>query len=252
MKLEANNLHFGYSKKEILKGVSFSLENGEIAVLLGKNGAGKSTLIELLLGVKKPKEGEVLIDSKPLKDIPLKERAKMVSFVPQRLDEVGISVYDFLSLGRLPYFNYAPSLKDKEEITKMIFNFGLERIAYSGMEEISGGERQLVSIARAMLSNPSILLLDEPTSSLDIKNQKKVLSTLKGIAKEQNIGILVILHDLEEALQLADTLLLMKDGTIKYQIKPNELNEKIIEDIFDSKAKIVKNEDKTYIDFYQE
>ncbi len=252
MKLDVKNLSFSYSKKEVLKDVSFSLQSGQITVLLGKNGAGKSTLIDLLLGFKKPKEGEILIDSTPLKDIKLRERAKEMAFVPQRLEDVGVSVYDFLLLGRLPYFNYIPSLEDKSEITKAIFSFGLEQIAYNSMEEISGGERQLVSIARAMLSNPKFLLLDEPTSSLDIKNQKKVLTSLKDIAKKNDVGIFIVLHDLQEAIQIADHLLLMKDGSIKYDITPDELNEEMIEDVFESKAVIVRGREATYIDFYQE
>ncbi len=250
MRLEVKDLHFGYYKKEVLKGINFVINSGEISVILGKNGVGKSTLIESLLDVKKIKQGEILLNSRSLKEYSLKERSKLIAYVPQRLEETGISVYDFLLLGRLPYFNLSPSNVDKEEVTKIIFKFGLERIAYSGMEEISGGERQLVSIARAMLANPSFLLLDEPTSSLDVKNELKVLSSLKRIAKEKNVGILVILHNIQKAINLGDKLLFMVDGEIKHEISPENLSEEILEDAYSLKGEIIKANHKTYIDFY--
>lgn len=251
MILEVKHLSFNYGKKNILKDVSFSINRGEIVSLLGKNGAGKSTLINLLLGIKKPNVGDVYLDDKLINKYKPNERAKKIAYVPQELEETSLSVYDFLLLGKLPYFNLLPSPNDKEEITKVLFMFGLANIAYRSMSEISGGERQLVNILRALLTHPDVLLLDEPTSSLDIKNQKKILLLLKDIARKENIVVMLSLHDINEALFISDRLLLLKDGKLKYDIKSNEINDKIINDIYDVKANIVNVNNSKIISFLE-
>ena len=250
MKLEAKSLSFSYGKKKVIEDLSLSLNSGEIVGLLGKNGVGKSTLIELLLGLKKAKGGNIYLDSKPLSEFKSVERAKALAYVPQNLEEMRLSVYDFLTLGRLPYFYLSPSLEDKEEITKIIFEFGLEKIAYSSMSEISGGERQLASLARAMLSNPSILFLDEPTSSLDVKNKEKVFKALKDIASKHNVAILVSLHDVQEAISACSRLAFLENGRIAYDIVPDELNEEILLSVYGTNATLHKHLGHTYIDFY--
>lgn len=251
MMLEVNNVSFSYSKKEILNNVSFKIDEGEIVTILGKNGVGKTTLLEILLSIKKAKNGSILLNNKNLEEYSSKEKAKLIAYVPQILDETNLTVYDFLLLGRIPYFNLSPSKEDKEEVLKIIKEFNLEEIANHSMVEVSGGERQLVSIARAMLTKPKILILDEPTSALDIQNTKKVLDTLERLVKKENISILISMHDINEALAISNRLLIFKEGSILFDIKPNMISENVIYETYGVNSKLIKTNEKIFIDFYR-
>lgn len=250
MILEVNNLSFSYSKKEILNNVSFKLDEGEIVTILGKNGVGKTTLLEILLSIKKAKTGSIILNNKNLEEYSSKDKAKLIAYVPQILDETSLTVYDFLLLGRKPYFNMFPSKEDKEEVFKIIKEFNLEEIANHSMTEVSGGERQLVSIARTMLTKPKILILDEPTSALDVQNTKKVLDILETLVKRENVSILISMHDINEALAISNRLLMFKEGSILFDIKPNMINENIIYETYGVNSKLIKTNGKLFIDFY--
>ena len=251
MILEVNNLSFSYSKKEILNNVSFKIDEGEIVTILGKNGVGKTTLLEILLSIKKAMNGSIILDNRNLKEYSSKEKAKIIAYVPQILNETNLTVYDFLLLGRIPYFNLSPSKNDIEEVLKIIKEFNLDEIANNSMAEISGGERQLVSIARAMLTKPKILILDEPTSALDIQNTKKVLDTLERLVKKENISILISMHDINEALAISNRLLIFKEGSILFDIKPNMISENVIYETYGVNSKLIKTNEKIFIDFYR-
>ncbi len=250
MILEVNNLSFSYSKKEILNNVSFKLDEGEIVTILGKNGVGKTTLLEILLSIKKAKTGSIILNNKNLEEYSSKDKAKLIAYVPQILDETSLTVFDFLLLGRMPYFNMFPSKEDKEEVFKIIKEFNLEEIANHSMTEVSGGERQLVSIARTMLTKPKILILDEPTSALDVQNTKKVLHILETLVKRENVSILISMHDINEALAISNRLLMFKEGSILFDIKPNMISENVIYETYGVNSKLIKRNEKLFIDFY--
>ena len=250
MILEVNNLSFSYSKKEILNNVSFKIDEGEIVTILGKNGVGKTTLLEILLSIKKAMNGSIILDNRNLKEYSSKEKAKIIAYVPQILNETNLTVYDFLLLGRIPYFNLSPSKNDIEEVLKIIKEFNLDEIANNSMAEISGGERQLVSIARAMLTKPKLLILDEPTSALDVQNTKKILGTLETLVKKENVSVLISMHDINEALAISNRLLMFKEGSILFDIKPNMINQNVIYETYGVNSKLIKGNERIFIDFY--
>ena len=249
MILKVKNLCFKYDKNDILKDVSFKIQNQEIVCLLGKNGVGKTTLLELILSLKKLKQGSILIDNKPIDEYKNKELAKIISYVPQSLEDTNLTVHDFLILGRVPYFNISPSKEDENKVNEILKKLNIENLINNPLNELSGGERQLISIARATLSNPKLIILDEPTANLDIHNKKKILNLLKSLSKEKNISIFISIHDINEALYVSDRLLMMKDGNIIYDIESSNLKEEYINDIYDVNCEIINNSNK-FINFY--
>lgn len=249
MILEIKNLSFKYSKKEVLKEVSFKIDKEEIICLLGKNGVGKTTLLELILSLKKCKNGSILIDNKSIKEYSNKELSKLISYVPQSIEDTNLTVHDFLILGRIPYFNISPSKEDENEVKNILKKLHIEHLIDNPLNELSGGERQLISIGRAMLSKPKLMILDEPTANLDINNKKKILDLLKTLNKNENVTIFISIHDINEALYISNRLLMMKEGKILYDIKSKDLKEEYINNIYDIKCDIIDNSNK-FINFY--
>ena len=171
--ISVNSVSFSYAKKEplVLDHVSFSLKEGEIGILLGPNGVGKTTMIRILAGLRKPKEGEVLLENQPLFSLSASERAKKVSYVPQAIEGPALKAIDVVTLGRLPYFFSVPSKEDKEKAYEALEMLGLTKFSDRYVNELSGGQQQMISLARALAGEPKILILDEPTANLDLRHQ---------------------------------------------------------------------------------
>lgn len=222
--MEIRNLSYRYKKNGVraVDNVSFGLSKGEIAVLLGPNGAGKSTLISLIAGFIKPEEGSIVIEDKDLTDMKAAERSRKIGYVPQSLSFGSLSVYDTVLLGRLPYFHFAPCHKDREAVLETMERLGLLPFKDKNVNELSGGERQLVAIASALVKKPSLLILDEPTSNLDLANQAKLLRIVKEAAKNE-VAVLLSVHDLQEAFLVGDKFLLMKEGKLMKETKNEEI-----------------------------
>lgn len=248
MSLEARNLSFFYGKKAILQDVFFSLEPGTVNALLGQNGAGKSTLFHLLSGIKKPKEGEIFLEGKALKEMSSKERAQKIATLTQSFEGGGLSVFDYLLLGRLPYFSWNPSPLDKEAVVQILFEMGIAAYRDRNVDELSGGEKQRVGIARAMVGKPQVLLLDEPTASLDVKARLEFLQKVEEIA-DSGTCVLLCLHDINEAYSVADRFLFLKETHLAYDVSKKDLNEKILSDIYEVDAAFIQKEGGAYIEF---
>lgn len=249
MILEIENLNFKYSNKEILKDVSFKIDKEETVCLLGKNGVGKTTLLELILSLKKYKNGSISINNKLIKEYSNKELSKLISYVPQSIEDTSLTVHDFLILGRIPYFNISPSIEDESEVINILKKLNIEHLINNPLNELSGGERQLISIGRAMLSKPKLMILDEPTANLDINNKKKILDLLKSLNKNEKVIIFISIHDINEALYISDRLLMMKEGKILYDIKSKDIKEEYINNTYDVRCEIIDNSNK-FINFY--
>lgn len=212
--LKVDGIEFGYSKETILDGVSFELRKGDCLAVLGTNGTGKSTLLKCLNRILKPHFGTVLIDSCEINKYRRLDLAKKIVYVSQKNECSRTTVFDAVMLGRRPYIKWDISEGDKEKVMHVIKTMGLEKFSLRYIDELSGGELQKVLIARALAQEPEILMLDEPTSSLDIKNQLELIKLIKDIADKRNIAAIVTIHDLNLALRFANRFILLKDGKI--------------------------------------
>lgn len=244
--LKVENLNFRYSKNEkfVLKNVSFDIENGMMGVFIGKNGSGKTTLFKTLLGIlRKNKEATFIYDDINISKLSNKKKSKYISYVPQNVTFGDLTVYDSIMTGRVAHFNFVPSKEDNEIVQNVIKYMRLEDFFNKNVNLLSGGEAQRVAIARALVQEPKIMIFDEPTSNLDIGNEKLILEEAQRVCKEKNIIVLIAIHDLNLAAMFGDKFFMLKGGEIKYSGNISTLNEKYLSDVFDLDLKIdlVKN-----------
>ena len=219
MKLEVleGNFYYAKKKKEVKpylyeSNISFTLEPGHIMAILGPHGAGKTTLLKCITGLNDWKTGETLIDDVPLKKIPQKELWKRIGYVPQAHKIVfGFSIEDLVVMGRAPYISSLsqPSKGDYEKAYEALEEVGISHLAKKSCNEVSGGELQMALIARTLVSNPEILILDEPESHLDIQKQVTILETLKRLARNHHISCIINTHYPNHAFYLADQVLML-------------------------------------------
>ena len=216
--LSIENLTFRYdrSKLPVLNGANLQLKQGEIGILLGKNGSGKTTLFKNILGINKPNSGKILFDGEDLLKMPRRERARRIAYVPQDIQFGALTVFDSILMGRVSYFGLKASQEDYVAVEKILRDMGLESYAQRNVDELSGGERQKIAIARAMAQEPKLMVFDEPTGNLDISNEHLIIQEAKKLAREKNISILSSLHDLNQAMEFGDKFFFLKDGIVKY------------------------------------
>ncbi|MEM2429875.1 MAG: ABC transporter ATP-binding protein, partial [Nitrososphaerales archaeon] len=221
---------------------SLSVHNGEILSIIGPNGAGKSTLLKVINGVLKPRMGVVFINEKPLEKIPRKEIAQKTGVVPQRIRLMGmLSVYDFVMTGRRPYINFTPSKIDEEKVYEALKIVDAIDFVDRTLEELSGGELQRVIIARALAGEPEVMLLDEPTSNLDLKYQLEILNLIKSL-RSKGLAIIMAIHDLTQAYRVSDKVLLLNKGKVFAAGEPDDvLNPKTIFDVYGVPIIVIKD-----------
>jgi iron complex transport system ATP-binding protein len=214
MKLKVRDVEFAYKSNPVLENIQMTVNANEVLAILGPNGVGKTTLLKCLNGLLKTRNGTILVDGEELKKMNRVEVAKRISYVPQRADVSQVTVFDSVLLGRKPHITWDVSKKDLDLTKDMIDRLGLSELSLKYITEISGGELQKVQIARALVQEPKVLLLDEPTSSLDLCNQHQIMSTLVDVVKNNDISAIMTLHDINLALRYADKFIMLKDGTI--------------------------------------
>lgn len=215
MILQALNLSFRYTSQPLLEETSFSVQEGELLCILGPNGSGKTTLLKCLNRILRPQGGQVLVDGQDCRTMGANTLARKLGWVPQHETASRITVYDLVLLGRKPYFRFGPTALDHEQVASAIALLGLDPLALRFADELSGGEFQLVQIARALAQNPRLILFDEPTSNLDISNQHHLLKKIKGLVQDGHSAAIICLHDINLALRYADRFLLLKAGQIQ-------------------------------------
>jgi len=224
MKLEIVEVSFSYDSQPVLEDVTMSVGEGNIVSLVGPNGSGKTTLLKCIDKILKPKKGVVLVEERDVREIKLKELAKLIGYVPQTPTYTfSFTVFDAVLLGRRPYINWSVSPKDKEIVSQILALMGIKELAPRYLNELSGGEMQKVIIARALAQEPKVLLLDEPTSNLDIKHQLEVLSIIRSVVKEKRIVAVIAIHDLNLASRFSDKIILLHKGRIYDAGKPSKV-----------------------------
>ncbi|MEI3348911.1 MAG: ABC transporter ATP-binding protein [Dysosmobacter sp.] len=211
--IEVQNLSFSYGHHPVLSHVGFTAQSGECVGILGNNGAGKSTLITCINRIRTPDSGSVLIDGKAVGSMSRRELARSVAYVAQKNEMSQTTVFDCVLLGRKPYIRWAVGEEDLRLCTAMIHRVGLEALELRSLDELSGGELQKVMLARALVQRPKVLLLDEPTSNLDLRNQYEMMELVREVAREQHITVLIVIHDLNLALRYCDRFFFLKDGS---------------------------------------
>jgi len=212
LKLEVQDLSFGYRASPVFEHVSFALEGVGFAALIGPNGAGKSTLLKCLNGILQPSSGRVLLDGRDVREMHLKERAKRLGYVPQHTNvNPCLNVLETVVSGRMPHMNGKATHKDIEIAESILEEMGLESFATRPLHQLSGGERQRILIARALAQEPEMILLDEPTSNLDLRYALATMELLSKVCKEKEIGMLAVIHDLNSVLRHCNPVLLLRD-----------------------------------------
>ena len=210
--IEIKNISFSYPDADILKGVGFTAESGEVVGLLGNNGAGKSTLVTCLNRIRKPKSGELFIGDKNAFQMGRTELARTVGYVAQKNELTHSTVFDCVLLGRKPYMQWSVTQQDLDICQRIMARVGLMDYQMRYLDELSGGELQKVMLARALVAQPKLLLLDEPTSNLDPKNQYEMMALVQELAREQGFTVITVIHDLNLALRFCDKFYFLKAG----------------------------------------
>ncbi len=214
--LSVKDLSFNWGENEVLKGINFTIQPREIVAILGVNGAGKSTLIKCINRIIKMDSGSVKVFSNDLQSFNLIGLSKLMSYVPQSVrSSFGIDVFDVVLLGRRPHITWRVSTRDRNIVSETIRFLSLEEFAFRRFDQLSGGERQRVIIAKAVAQDANLILMDEPTSDLDLKNQIGTMKSIKQIiSQSQDKAALIAIHDINIAAKFADRILLLHEGKI--------------------------------------
>ena len=241
--MQVKNVSYHYKgSPEVLKDVSFDMEPGKFLAILGNNGAGKSTLLKCFNHILKPDSGQVLLDGKDLLTQSACEVARQVAFVSQSVPDTQMTVHDVVMLGRRPYMTWGFTERDHTIVHDAMHRLDVEDMRGRFLNQLSGGEKQKVMLARALAQQPKALLLDEPTSALDIQNQYGVLKMVRDICHNDKMIAVVVIHDLNLALRFCDQFLLLKDGRVYRHGGRDILDSTALKEVYGVDAKIVEIE----------
>ena len=208
-------VEFGYGSAPVLKDVCIELAESEMLGVVGPNGAGKSTLLRCIDRILKPQRGSILLDEREIKEMSRMELARKMGYIPQSSAQVfPATVFDTVLMGRRPHIGWRSNEKDMKKVLETLQMLNIKSFAMRDINELSGGQQQKVFIARALTQEPDVLLLDEPTSNLDIKHQLEVMDIIKNIVREKGIAAIMAIHDLNLASRYADRIVMMNGGEV--------------------------------------
>lgn len=251
MILEGRDIRFSYNGIEVIKDVNLSVDRGKIVGLLGANGAGKSTLLKLLTGILSTKHGKILYKGREMKYFPKREISKKIAYVPQSPTfGFPFTVSEIIKMGRAPYIGRFEFENDKDDgiAFQAMETVGISHLQNRLVSEISGGEKQLTSFARALAQEPELMVLDEPATFLDVKHKTEILRLLVRLKNERNISILAATHDVFSGLFYFDRLIVLKDGGILAEGEFDQvLTDDILSEAYDISVIVKKEGGKIFV-----
>ena len=238
--IEVSNISYHYhGGKDVLKDVSFALEQGQFLAILGNNGVGKSTLLKCLNKILRADSGQVLLDGENILQMSNHQVSRRMAFVAQTVPSTQMTVHDVVMLGRRPYMKFGFTEKDHQIVHSAMDRLNLDPLRGRFLNQLSGGERQKVMLARALAQQPKLLLLDEPTSSLDIHNQYQVLQIVQELCHHDGLTAIVVIHDLNLALRFCDRFLLRRRGEEYSQGDYSVLSPETLKNVYQVDGKIL-------------
>ncbi len=224
MKISIDGLEFSYSSTPVLKDITLELSGAKFVSILGPNGVGKSTFIHCINKILTPTGGTVMIDDVDVKTIPIKELAKSIGYVPYSSnDTFSLTVVDTVLMGRHPHSRWNSLKDDLVVVYDTLKLLGIRKLAMRRFNELSAGQHQKVMLARGLVQEPKVLLLDEPTSNLDVRHQLDVTKILKRLSVEKQILVIIISHDINIAAKFSDEIIMMHDGSVYAVGTPQEV-----------------------------
>lgn len=249
--LKFDHVYASYNKSLVLKDINVTFEKNKITTIIGPNGCGKSTLLQCVNNQVTISKGNIYFRGISLKDIDIKEKAKSIALLPQIRSISSITAKSLVEHGRFPYLGFfrKPTEEDKKIVDKSMEFTNTYDFRHTNIEELSGGERQRVFFAMTLAQGSELILLDEPTTYLDIYYQYEVLNLIKRL-KNQGKTIILVLHDIAQAIAISDSIVLMNEGRVIAHDKPENLvSNHLIEDIFKVKCKILKDGNESHFIF---
>lgn len=244
MKLRAENLGFSYTNVRVFSGISCTVDPGTLVAVTGTNGAGKSTFIKCLNHILEP-DGQVLLDGVDLRTLSRKQIARRLAYLPQKnVNTFPISVFDAVLTGRFPHRRWCRKhAEDLAKVSDVLERLNLSPLAFRDFDELSGGQQQKVLLARALVQEADILLLDEPVSSLDIRHQIEVMEVVKSFVRKYRKSVIIAIHDLNLASRYVDRVLMLHDGGIYREGTPEAVfTPDVIAHVFGVTARVFKDD----------
>ena len=247
MKLSVKDLSFSYGGRKVLDKISFDVEDNSIVSILGPNGVGKTTLLRCLCNLHRPQEGSILVDGTDVLTLSGRELAKHIGYVPQSIKPVRTTVFDTALIGRRPYMEWGVTKRDMEITESVLDALGLTGLSMRYADEISGGEYQKVQIARAMVQEPEILILDEPTNNLDIANPHVTMHAILSAVSSRGMCTIMTMHDINLAVHYSDRFLFIKDGRVWAYGGPEIITEELVHDVYGIDSDVITHKGMPFV-----